>query len=452
MSLIDDEVFQDSLVSLILKDRTFLKQHGHLVSSGDFEPKGSSPRGRDRWLIATKALDHWGKYSDPIGRLIGSEITNHCKIARFSPQRSKGLIRYTSTLYKAKPQVRPITDRLLEWKRAVVRAEAINKIIELNESGELTHEEWISIVREVMLTETGLVKEPEDFFEKVEDRILRRSSRSSTRFPALMIDPLDKLTRAIARGHLGMIVGPYKRGKSMFLLWIAKSYSLQGLNVLYITMEDQKEDVEDRLDAMICEVPIKDLDEYPNRVRLRFERFRRLIDERMEIYDYTDSGISVKQIEALWQMRRDQGWTADAVIIDYDAEINPDNARSQKYEQLDSIYQGLRRFAARNQVLVWTATQTKRGTSEQKIISGDEVAEALGKTRKVAMALSMGQGEWGPDSLYLLVAAHKYDKGGQGCNIMPDRSRMMIYDHEATLDMMKREALQQEEEEEEAAV
>jgi hypothetical protein len=100
---------------------------------------------------------------------------------------------------------------------------------------------------------------------------------------------------------------------------------------------------------------------------------------------------------------------------------------------LADIYRDLRQLASRKNAILWTAAQTKRSTASKRILGGDDLAEDISKVRKVAMALSLGQGDWGEDSIFIWVAAHKFDRQHIGCNIMSNKNRMLIYDREATL-------------------
>ena len=76
-----------------------------------------------------------------------------------------------------------------------------------------------------------------------------------------------------------------------------------------------------------------------------------------------------------------------------------------------------------------------------KILSGDKVAEDIGKMRKVTCGLSLGKGEWTEDSIYLWVAASKVDRMDVGCEIVSDMRRMLIFDREATRKAMKEHAV-----------
>jgi replicative DNA helicase len=249
-----------------------------------------------------------------------------------------------------------------------------------------------------------------------------------------MIEPLDAKVRAIARGQIGLIIAPYKRGKSLMLIWIAVAYVLQRLNVLFITLEDPPQDVEDRFDACITFLPIKKLEVMPRTFKERFLLFKRLIRSRLKIVDRTERKTTIRDIEAIIEEERNKGFIADAVIIDYDDEIAASKRNSERRLELAEIYRDMRQLAAKKSLLVWTAAQSRRSTAQKRQLGGDDLAEDISKVLKVAMAISLGQGDWGPESIYLWVAAHKFDRQHVGANIMTNKNRMLIYDREKTLD------------------
>jgi hypothetical protein len=154
--------------------------------------------------------------------------------------------------------------------------------------------------------------------------------------------------------------------------------------------------------------------------------------------DGTEGGFTVRQMEEIFLRERDRGFKADAIIIDYDDEIVPSRRYQERRLEFADIYRELRQLAGRYNIIVWTAAQTQRGTENVKILSSDRVAEDIGKVRKATLVLGLGKGDWGEDSIYIWVAKHKFDRQHVGCNIMPDKECMMIYDRIRTLEAQAR--------------
>ena len=272
-----------------------------------------------------------------------------------------------------------------------------------------------------------------NYLAGAEDRIIRRVAEKWHRRPGLMIEPLDLSVRSIGRGHLGLWMGPPKSGKSLALIWVATSYLFHGLNVLFFTLEDPLPDVEDRFDACIAEMPIADLNVHGERFRQRFEQFRSRLRSQLRIVDGTDGSITISTIESIWERERDGDFPADAVIIDYDDEIRPQRKQSERRLEFADIYRDLRQFVARTQVIGWTAAQAQRRAEDERVISGKMIAEDISKIRKVTMAIGIGRGDWGENSRYLYIAAHRLDRQRTGMNIMTAPERGVFFDREPTV-------------------
>lgn len=435
MSYLQDPDFQEVLLALVCRDRMFLREHGHLLTSEDFKPQSEDPASRNRWVIAERALSHWEKYKEPIGDLLPAELSKYAKDARLGEKRTH-LLKLTGKqiLKRNIAGIQAVTERLTDFKRNALFSQAIEELVTLHASGELTNERFLSAARSVVDFENQKKEAVTDYFDGLELRIERRQlGGGDERYPVFFIDPLDAITRGIAKGHLGCVVGPYKRGKSQFLIWLAIAYTIQKLNVLYITLEDPKEDVEDRFDAAVANLPIKSLHNKPKTLRKHFRLFKRVVRGRLKIYDGTDQGMTVRDIEQIWLQEREAGFIADAIIVDYDDEIRPSKKNPERRHEIAEVYRDLRRMGARHHLLVWTAAQTQRKTEDLKILSGDKLAEDISKARKVSCLITMGKGDWGPDSIHFYVAAHKFNKQHVGCTVFANRDNMLIYDRARTL-------------------
>lgn len=444
-----DPDFQNHLVALLCRDPGTLKQCSHLVTAQDFRPQSGqgSKSGYARWLISDLALTHFRKYREPIGALLRSQILGYARKNNLNAGQLDGLLELSTQIRKLKlTGVTATVDQVLDYKRDRMKTEAVEELIALQGQGKLSDEKWLEISHRAIDIVSGTALQCTDYLEHLEDRIERRRQTQHQRHnPFLLIDPFDVMVKSIGRGHLGLALAPYKRGKSMFLIHISRAYVLQHLNVLFITLEDPLSDVEDRFDAAVTALPVHQLTELPKRLRRRFSRFQKTLRARLDIYDGTEGGVSVDYIDHLMEERRDRGFPVDACIVDYDDEIETQHKKERRFEFAD-IYRGLRRVGAKHSAIMWTAAQTQRFTEDLKVISGDRLAEDISKIRKATMAVSLGKGEWGDESYYLWVAAHKFDTQHQGCNIMGNKKRMLFYDRDATRERMDAEELSAEEE------
>jgi hypothetical protein len=437
-----DPDFQRRLVQFICRDRNFLRECAYLLEPDDFKPRKNEST--DLWTIATAALEFWRKYREPIGGMLRSEMLDYSRKMNFSERERTRILETVTILQKTGGlvAVEALVEKVVSYKRDRLKAAAVDQLLDLKERGELTDEKWLQVCMEGVQRFGSNTYQAVDYFKGLEDRIERRQLYRRRKHPFLMIDPLDERIRAIGRGHLGLWLAYLKMGKSLGLIHTALAYMVQGMNVLYFTLEDPMVDTEDRFDANITALPTKRLVELPKTLRIRYSRFTRLLRSKLKIIDGTDSELTVAKVDEIWERERNRGFTADAVLIDYDDEIKPPRKNNERRFELADIYRDLRRFAARRDIIVWTAAQTGRHSEGRKIITSSTVAEDISKIRKVMLAIGIGQGEWGENSRYLFVAAHKFDRQHVGCHIISDPDRAVFYDRQATLMRMATEEVE----------
>lgn len=426
-----DEAFQDQLTVLLTRDVVTLRKCGALLDADDFRPLQGMKSGRSRWLVAERALDYFGKYREPLGRLLRVDVLEHAARIHLGAGQIGDLQNYLQALERLRPTAPDaLVEKVLRYKSGRMKAAALEEMVDLQATGQLSDERWEEISKRALSARNGNLQLV-NFSRTVENRIVRRS-KQALRIPWTFIDPLDSMIQCIGPGQSGLVIAPWKRGKSQFLLWLAVAYAFQRLNVLYLTLEDPLNVCEDRLDAIITHVPIKSLAGSPEVIRRRFAYFRQMM-RNITLYDGTGGGVTIGRVEHILDGCRSEGNIIDAVIIDYDKHLVPTRRYKDRRFEYEEIYNGFNQLLGRRGLIGWTAAQTQRETRELKILSGDKVAEDIGKMQNVTCALSLGKGDWTEDAIYLWVAAHKTDRMEIGCEIVPDLERMLIYDRDATL-------------------
>jgi len=432
---------EDVLTKLTVLDRSFLSSVGHLLVPDDVPERGKWWKQR---IVYGIALSYWSKYEDPIGDMLGVSVSHYLRNTPLSTQRKKLLTEYVKEVLESSPYSRKqaIVDVLGQHKKESAKREAVEQMSLALEHGKLSDQRWLEISEQALKILDPARYVAEDFFQynSARKRAARRGFSPDEKRPFFLIDPLDALVKGLARGEMGLVMGPWKRGKSQLALWIAVAYAVQGLRVLFVTLEDSGKIVEDRLDANITGLTMGDLYSRRRTFKQKFEEFRKKIRGNLRVIDATAEPMSVQDFDRAWEENRRDGFPADAVFVDYDDEILPPRNRKERRQEFADVYRELRRLAARRNVILWTLAQTQRSTEHSKIISGGQVAEDISKVRKVTMALGLGKGDWGDGSLFLWVAAHKLDKQDVGCNIMSDLSRSLIYDQEKTRKVAQKRA------------
>ncbi len=444
--------FQIKLVTLLVKDAKFLRQVSYMLEIDDFEPR-TDGESRAAWHIAGAALDYWRKYHENIGQLLTPELTRLGSQNNWGDRLKEDLNAYVRVIRRTKPKAADYAlDIIRDWRKHQLRTTCIDEIINLHAGGGLTDEKFLEVCGRAtskfqedkfqvstIFSNTGEYEEDckaDRLALKLRDK-RREDQAKMTRIPRFMIKPIDDMTAGIGRGHLGMVMAPTGRGKTMMLAWIAVALAQQGWSVLYFTLEDPIDDVENRLDALITSLRIKDLakPEEARKTGPKFQRYRRNVRGKLRVVDCTEQDTTLGQIEAEWEKMRQQGWASDVVIIDYDQILKVKTDRFDKRHELDGLYVDFVHFARRNRVLLWTASQTWANADDKEgLLTMKDLAEHKGKLRHVTMAISLGlaKKEWPKDAICVGIPKHRNDESFRTCCIVPDRSYMRIYDQVKT--------------------
>lgn len=446
----DDPEFQNKLVALLIQDYPTLRSCAVFLSADDFKPSKGVPDGHARWTTAWRALEYFEKHGAPIGTLIRADILDYAAQINMGSMQINGLLEYIKNLQSIKVTAPDfLVDKVIQFKSNTAKKNAINELSDLLNSGQLLDEKWDEISRRVQEINSKSQIKTTDYLASLENRIQRRAlGNRSISTPRTLIDPLDTIIhRTVGPKQVGLIIAPFKRGKSSMLLWLAIALSLQRFNVLYVTLEDTQDLVEDRLDSIVTSfmgksVSLENLNNMPRTLRQRFERFKNMIHSQIHIYDGVGVNMTIAMLERVVRSKRNEGFIPHVIIVDYDDKLKSSNNFKDKRMESDEIYNDFGNLCGRYNLIGWIAAQTQRNTRHLKILSGDRVAEDIGKARKVTCCLSMGKGdpEFGENSIYLWVAAHKTDRMEIGAHIVPDLDRALIYDREATNKAYKRNA------------
>ncbi len=428
-----DTHFQEVLLALLSRDRNFIKDFGEILSAQDFKPSSNQDRGgMIRWTLATIVFDFYRKYRKPPGELLPVFVARQLEKRNTTVERGDALRFLIKKVLKLDISgIQVVEDTVLSFKRLQAKTKAIEELVELQSAHELTDDRFLEIARDAVRMFSKTSYKTSDYSEGLSSRLLRRrvSSEADRPYPFLFMGDLDMVIKSITSGQIGLILAPTGRGKGLCLQWIAMMAVLQGFNTLYFTLEDPIADLEDRLDAAMSSVPMKNLVQQETDVQMGVRRKLAMSRARLKLVDGTETKFSVAGIEEVWSSYREEGFDASVVIVDYDAEILSPRKYDQKRLELGAIYSDLRRFAARRKLIVWTASQSRRGAESKKIIGIEEVAEDKTKIDKATLVLSIGKLRGpDPDGVHLWVAKHRHDRSGFGVTFWGNRARAMFYD------------------------
>ena len=219
-----------------------------------------------------------------------------------------------------------------------------------------------------------------DYFEDPRARLMRikdKNGQISTGWPTLD----RRLFGGMNRGELNIFAGGSGAGKSLFLANLGVNWALQGLNVLYLTLELSEDLVAMRIDAMTTGIStkeiFKELDDVEMKVRIIGKKLGRLQIK------YMPSGKTANDLRAyMKEYEIKTGAKIDVLLVDYLDLLMP-ASRKISAENLfikdKYVSEELRNLAMEKQVILVTAAQLNRGAVEEVEFDHSHISGGLSK-------------------------------------------------------------------------
>jgi archaellum biogenesis ATPase FlaH len=255
--------------------------------------------------------------------------------------------------------------------------QAILKSADLLEKGEYGPVE--DLVKQAV--QIGLTKDMgTDYFADPRSRLLRikdKNGQMSTGWQTV-----DKrLFGGMNRGELNIFAGGSGAGKSLFLANLGVNWALQGMNVVYLTLELSEELVSMRIDSMITEIPTRDIFKQIDEVEMKVK----VIGKKAGTYQvkYMPSGKTANDIRSyMKEYEIKLGRKVDILLVDYLDLLMP-QSRKISAENLfvkdKYVSEELRNLAMEKQCVLVTAAQLNRGAVEEVEYDHSHISGGLSK-------------------------------------------------------------------------
>lgn len=254
---------------------------------------------------------------------------------------------------------------------------AILKSADLLENGEYGPVE--ELVKQAV--QVGLTKDMgTDYFQDPRARLMRIKDKNGQLKTGW--DTVDKrLFGGMNRGELNIFAGGSGAGKSLFLANLGVNWALQGLNVVYLTLELSEELVSMRIDSMITEIPSRDIFKQIDEVEMKVK----VIGKKAGTYQvkYMPSGKTANDIRSyMKEYEIKMGRKIDILLVDYLDLLMP-QSRKISAENLfvkdKYVSEELRNLAMEKQCVLVTAAQLNRGAVEEVEYDHSHISGGLSK-------------------------------------------------------------------------
>lgn len=212
-----------------------------------------------------------------------------------------------------------------------------------------------------------------DFYHKKEDKV------------AFDLELLNKITKGgLSRKSLSIIMAGTGTGKTLFMTHCAGANLMEGLNVLYITMEMAEERIAERIDANLLDLTIDDLKVIPKDVyEKKLNRVRAKTTGKLIVKEYpTASAGSAHFRHLLNELRLKRNFEPDIIYIDYlnicTSSRLKYNSNVNSYTLVKAIAEELRGLAVEFNVPICSATQTTRSGAASSDLELQDTSESFG--------------------------------------------------------------------------
>jgi replicative DNA helicase len=219
-----------------------------------------------------------------------------------------------------------------------------------------------------------------DYFEDPRARLMRikdKNGQISTGWKA--VD--DKLFGGMNRGELNIFAGGSGAGKSLFLANLGINWALQGLNVVYLSLELSEELVSMRMDAMLTGMPTREIFKQIDDVEMKVK----MIGKKSGQFQvkYMPSGKTTNDLRAyLKEYEIKMGRKVDVLLVDYLDLLMPIGKKisaENLFVKDKYVSEELRNLAMEKNCLFVTAAQLNRGAVEEVEFDHSHISGGLSK-------------------------------------------------------------------------
>jgi len=241
-----------------------------------------------------------------------------------------------------------------------------------------------------IISEALKVGEPKssghNYLKDIEKRLVKKY-----RVPVPTMKGIDVIIGGgLAGGELGIVLSTTGGGKSMALVKFACTAIEAGKTAVYYTFELQESVIGNRVDSCLTGIPLKDVIEYPDRIR---EVAVDIVSKggNLIIKEFPTGSASVNTIKSHLKVLERDGIIPDVIFIDYADIMRPTSNFSEKRFALTSIYEAIRAMAMEMNIPVWTASQAGRAAINKDRFSLDVISESLGKAQTADVILGIAR-------------------------------------------------------------
>jgi len=253
------------------------------------------------------------------------------------------------------------------------------------------------------------------------------------------LDYMNRITKGgVPSKTLNIALAGTGVGKSLFMCHCASAYLVQGLNVLYITLEMAEERIAERIDANLLDVTIDDLHTMPKDLyENKMDKIRKKTEGQFIIKEYPTASAHCGHFRALYdELRLKKAFQPHIIFIDY---INicasvrfKYGSNVNSYTYIKGIAEEMRGLAVELNLPIVSATQTTRQGFTSTDIGLEDTSESFGlpATADLMFALISTEELEGLNQMLVKQLKNRYNDPTLNKRFVVgvDRAKMKLYD------------------------
>ncbi len=255
------------------------------------------------------------------------------------------------------------------------------------------------------------------------------------------LDYFNKITKGgLSKKTLNICLAGTGVGKSMFMCHCAAGNLIDGLNVLYITLEMAEERIAERIDANLMNVAIDELSVLPKDVyQKKIEKIKSKTIGKLIIKEYPTASAGANNFRYLLnELKLKKNFKPDIIYVDY---LNICNSSRLKvgsnvnsYLYVKAIAEELRGLAVEHNLPIVSATQTNRTGYTNSDVGLEDTSESFGLPATADFMFAIITNDQLANLNQLLVKQLKNRYSDPNANrkfiVGVDRSKMKLYNVE----------------------
>ena len=275
-----------------------------------------------------------------------------------------------------------------------------------------------------------------DYIEDAEERFKFYHTKEK-RFQ-FDLDYMNRITKGgVPSKTLNIALAGTGVGKSLFMCHLTSAYLLQGLNVLYITLEMAEERIAERIDANLLDVTMEDLHDMPHQLyEGKITKLREKTQGQLIIKEYPTAAAHSGHFKALMnELALKKSFRPDVIFIDYlniCASSRFKGGNISSYFYVKAIAEELRGLAVEFNVPIFSATQTNRTGFVSTDIGLEDTSESFGlpATADFMFALISNDELEGLGQMKIKQLKNRYNDPSinRAFIVGVDKSKMRLYD------------------------